>query len=379
MMTGELADLFTPYVSNASQAHQMQQKGQTPLEIFNQNQQLKPDKAQQGTMSVLDDIYHDIIKSSNKATIKGLYLYGTPGAGKTMMMDIFFNALPPNIQKMNIHFHEFMLQTHRALSHLRKNNDAANPLQIIAKAIKDVAKIICFDEFHVTDVADAMILKNLFQALFDHNIILIATSNFAPQQLYEGGIQRDQFLPFIDLLQTKCHIVHITAQYDYRQDDYRQTSDENKTPLWHLNTENGRRDFKLLFQQYSNDKAQQPPEIKFTDGRILKFHAQYPKIMLADFNQLCDTPLAAQDYLYLTEIFDIFFLINIPQLHQEDRNALKRFILLIDVLYSRKKHLICLAQTDIEAIYDGASHKDEVTRTISRLMEMENEKWKMQQ
>ena len=366
MMTGKLVDFFTPYISQQSQ-----QLKQTPFEIFNQNQQLKPDKAQQDTISVLDNIYHDIIKQSKKANIKGLYLYGTPGAGKTMMMDIFFNALPIN-HKMNIHFHEFMLQIHRALSHLRKSNDAANPLQIIAKAISNVTQIICFDEFHVTDVADAMILKNLFQALFDHHIILIATSNFAPQQLYEGGIQRDQFLPFIDLLQTRCQIVNINAQCDYRQ------TPENKTPLWHLDSANGKRDFTLLFQQYSRDKAQQPPEIAFADGRILKIHAQYPQIMLADFNQLCDTPLAAQDYLYLTEIFDIFFLINIPQLHQEDRNALKRFILLIDVLYSRKKHLICLAQTDIEAIYDGASHKDEVTRTISRLLEMENEKWIMQ-
>ncbi len=262
MMTGKLADFFTPYISNASQT---QQQGQSPLEIFNQNQQLQPDKAQQNTISVLDNIYHDIIKGGNKAKIKGLYLYGTPGAGKTMMMDIFFNALPSNIQKMNIHFHEFMLQIHQALSHLRKDGNTANPLQIIAKAIKNVTQIICFDEFHVTDVADAMILKNLFQNLFDHNIILIATSNFAPTQLYEGGIQRDQFLPFIDLLQVKCQIVNINAQCDYRQ------TPENKTPLWHLDTENGKRAFKLSFKQYTHDTTSNRPKSILLMGGFLKF------------------------------------------------------------------------------------------------------------
>ncbi|MCH9844001.1 MAG: cell division protein ZapE, partial [Alphaproteobacteria bacterium] len=221
--------------------------------------------------------------------------------------------------------------------------------------------------------ADAMILKNLFQALFSHNIILIATSNFAPQQLYQGGIQRDQFLPFIDLLQTKCQIVNINAQYDYRQAD-----ENSQTPLWHLNDANGKRNFTLMFQRYSRDKATKQPQITFADGRVIDILANYQPILLADFNHLCDTPLAAQDYLYLTDIFDIFFISNIPKLYQEDRNALKRFILLIDVLYSRKKHLICLAQTGIDAIYDGASHKDEVTRTISRLLEMENQQWIMQ-
>ncbi len=371
-----LAHYFLPYLSNDYQE-------QPPLETLHhlqKQQKISPDHAQNEAVTALNQIYLQIIQQQNQPKtinpfkksapdIKGLYLHGTPGAGKTMMMDLFFDALPTT-QKMSIHFHEFMLQIHRCLSQLRKTQ-TQNPLVFIANEICKICNIICFDEFHVTDVADAMILKNLFNALFDHQIILIATSNFSPDLLYKNGIQRDQFLPFIDLLNQQCHVFNITAQRDYRQSG-------TQTPLWHLNDTKGKRNFTLKLQQAIRDLPEESSDISFPDGRILTIHARYDKIISADFQQLCESPLAANDYLYLAEHFECFFLSNIPLLHQEDRNALKRFILLIDVLYSKKKQLICLAETAIHELYQGSSHHDEFERTLSRLLEMETEQWKAQ-
>ena len=283
-----------------------------------------------------------------------------------MMMDIFFDCLPTD-KKITLHFHEFMRQIHRCLHDLRAEQ-SDKKLEIIARQIAKIADIICFDEFHVTDITDAMLLKNLFQALFAKNIMLIATSNVMPDNLYLHGIQRDLFLPFIGLLKENCHILSIDAQQDYRGQNAEQ-------PFWYLNNPIDRRNFDRIYQKTIADEASNSNEFILPDQRKITLLACHAKTLRASFAQLCDTALAANDYLVLAENFDCFFISDIPQMAQQDRNALKRFILLIDVLYNEKKQLYCLAQSDILQIYQGASHKDEFDRTISRLLEMESDTW----
>ncbi len=337
---------------------------------------LRPDFAQNQAMIALFPFYQKFQgnfltrlwrKFRRPNPYDGFYLYGLPGSGKTVIMDIFF-ASAPTTKKLKIHFHEFMLQIHHALEALRKQNKA-QPLKIIATDLAKNCALICFDEFHVTDVGDAMLLKNLFTELFRRRIMLIATSNVAPKDLYQGGIARDQFLPFIVLLQKQCQTFAITALCDYRVGDMH-------TPLWYRCLGNGQADFLdfyAMFTQSSGDKIT-TPKIKLS-GVSLNVAEMVGRVLRVNFADLCDQAISVADYLALCEKFDSFFVQNIPCLQQEDRNALKRFILLIDLLYSKQKILVCLATTSPYDIYQGTTHRDEFERTISRLLEMGEPKW----
>ncbi|KAL6660896.1 hypothetical protein ACP70R_000280 [Stipagrostis hirtigluma subsp. patula] len=267
-----------------------------------------------------------IIQPSTYAPVKGLYLYGGVGTGKTMLMDLFYEQLPANWRKKRIHFHDFMLNVH---SRLQMHKGVSDPLEVVAAEISDEAIILCLDEFMVTDVADAMILNRLFRHLFSKGVILISTSNRAPDKLYEGGLQRDLFLPFIDTLKERCIVHPIGSAVDYRQLGSAEQGfyfvGKHYTTL-----------LKQKLQSLIGDEEPRPQTVEVPLGA--NGCAYFP------FEDLCDRPLGAADYFGLFKKFHTLALDGVPKFGYSNRTAAYRFVTLIDVMYENKARLLCTAE-----------------------------------
>ncbi|KAG7023421.1 AFG1-like ATPase [Cucurbita argyrosperma subsp. argyrosperma] len=234
-------------------------------------------------------LWSRFIPQSSYSPVKGLYLYGGVGTGKTMLMDLFFDQLPSNWRKKRIHFHDFMLNVH---SRLQRHKGVADPLEVVAGEISDEAILLCLDEFMVTDVADALILNRLFGHLFSNGVILVATSNRAPDKLYEGGLQRDLFLPFISTLKERCVTHEIGSATDYRK----MTSAERGFYF----VGNGASTFlKQKFQQLIGKSIAHPHEVEVVMGRILQVPSGANGCAYFPFEELCNKPLGAADYFGL--------------------------------------------------------------------------------
>lgn len=301
---------------------------------------------------------------------KGLHIYGGPGRGKSMLMDMFFDCLPDDIIKRRVHFHEFMIEVHdyihsrREVENINEGVDVALPM--LAERIAERARVLCFDEFHVTDVADAMILGRLFTALLDHDVIIVATSNWPPDELYKGGLQRDRFLPFIALLKNRLEVIHLDSPTDYRD----QEIDENGTYFWPLGRDTDRR-IEALFARLSENAPVK--SAKFTvKGRAIRVPKTAGGIARFTFSQLCEKPLGAEDYLGIARRYHTVFLENIPILTPDKRNEAKRLMILIDSLYENGTILAISAEAPPEKLYSGKDHGFEFERTISRLLEMQS-------
>ncbi len=300
-----------------------------------------------------------------KETPKGVYLHGGVGRGKSMIMDLFYKKVPSTTKKRRVHFHEFMIETHNWL-HQNRGEGMNDLLLHYATHVRKKTKLICFDEFHVTDVADAMILKRLFTALLEKNIIIVSTSNRAPDNLYEGGLKRDMFLPFIEILKTKMFVVQLDSGKDYRafsdpdQDMYYFFPRDDKTKIKLDN----------LFTELSGQAIAKIEKLKIK-GRALNVMAS-GDVARFTFYDLCEKPLGAEDYITIADKFDTVFIENIPALDASMRNEAKRFILLIDCLYEAKCRVILSAEKDIHKLYSGDDHAFEFDRTISRLLEMQS-------
>jgi len=297
--------------------------------------------------------------------IKGVYIYGGVGRGKSMLMDLFFDHVPGTIKKRRVHFHEFMIETHDWL-HAHRGSEMADLLPAYAQHVSGNLHLLCFDEFHVTDVADAMILGRLFTALIDQGVIVVATSNWAPDDLYQGGLQRELFLPFIVLLKKRLAIIHLDSDTDYRQ-----ISDPDQDvyyfyPLGQMTEQKVR----FLFDELVGGVQAQTKNLKIK-GRMMKVEHAGTAARFT-FSQLCEQPLGAEDYIKIAKEFDTVFVENTPVLKEEKRNEAKRFILLIDCLYEAKCRVIISAAENIHNLYDGSDHAFEFDRTISRLMEMQS-------
>lgn len=283
-----------------------------------------------------------------------------------MLMDLFFDACPISLKK-RVHFHAFMLEVH-AFVHLWRQKNTGDAISALAKQIRDSQQLLCFDEFHVSDIADAMILMRLFSKLFDLGLVVVITSNCHPNELYREGLQRALFLPFIGLLQEKSDVIELIATQDYRLSHLHAL----KTSYYYPLDEQAE---KFLWQSYNEVANFIPPKPHILEvlGRKVILSAVYKHIVLTSFDELCLHPLGAADYLEIATQFDLVILAGIPKLTKENHNEAKRFVTLIDALYEHKVKLICTAQVAIHELYTEGAGLFEFERTISRLIDMQSE------
>ena len=309
---------------------------------------------------------------NKKAPPPGLYLWGGVGRGKSMLMDLFFDVSTVEDRK-RVHFHAFMQEVHKRMHNFHeavkagKVSESTDPLVALSRVITDQAWILCFDEFHVTDIADAMILGRLFEALFEAGVVVVATSNRHPTDLYKDGLQREAFLPFIDMLGEKLDVLELDAGIDYRLDRLK-TMEVFLTPV------NAETDARLEqdFQSLSIGGRPEPVTLN-VQGREIEIPKVAEGVAMVDFADLCEKPLGAGDYLAIAECFHTLLLRGIPKLGPEKRNEAKRFVTLIDALYESKVNLICSAEAPPEELYTEGDGAFEFERTVSRLMEMQSE------
>ena len=308
--------------------------------------------------------------------VKGLYIHGSVGRGKTMLMDMFFELVPVR-RKRRVHFNDFMadvqdrIQKHRAA---RKNGDVKedDPIPPVARALADEAWILCFDEFSVTDIADAMILSRLFSALFANGVVLVATSNVAPTDLYRDGLNRQLFTPFIAILERHANVVSLDADKDYRLEKLA------RTPVYLTPADDAAG--RMMDETWATMTHGAPTTetVLTVKGRQVPVPRAAGTAARFSFTDLCEKPLGARDYKALADRFDTFFIDRVPVLDQTLRSATKRFILLIDTLYDRRKRLILSADVSPDRLYAGrlgVTEAFEFDRTASRLIEMQSRDW----
>ncbi len=296
---------------------------------------------------------------------RGLYIHGDVGRGKSMLMDLFF-ATAPIERKRRTHFHEFMLEVQRRLHALRRAGGRQDPLIAVAGEIAAASTLLCFDEFHVVDIADAMILGRLFTGLFDRGVVVVATSNWPPRRLYEDGLNRERFLPFIDLLLERLEVVALEGPVDYR------LSRLKDLPVYHhpLGSE-FEAQLDRLFHLLTDGQPAAPEDVTVGARRLVVPRAAAGVARL-DFRDLCAQPLGAADYLALTERFHTLILENVPLLTPDRRNQARRFMTLIDALYERRMMLFLSAEEPPERLYPEGDGAFEFRRTVSRLVEMQS-------
>jgi cell division protein ZapE len=336
---------------------------------------LKADPVQESAMCALDRLYQDIKLGARGGlafwkkveAIQGVYLYGGVGRGKSMLMDLFMNALPSTIAARRVHFHEFMVGVHHDLHRASMDGrDVNNALPRMAKQLAAEIRVLCFDEFHVTDITDAMILGRLFTALFKEGMIVVATSNWSPDDLYKGVLQRDLFMPFITLLKSKVETVYLDSPNDYRMQFLAQEG-TYFTPLGRAADAHA----EAIFTQLTAGASvlEERFEVK---GRMIIVSAAGGGVARFNFAELCEQPHGAEDYLAIAARYHTVFIERVPKMGYDRRNEAKRFLLLIDALYEAKTRVVFTAAALPDRLYVGDDHAYEFQRTVSRLQEMQS-------
>jgi len=309
-------------------------------------------------------------RGRNEDAPQGVYFYGGVGRGKTALMDVFFDSVEVT-RKRRVHFHAFMLDVHariHAWRQLAKDaNASGDPIPPVAAALAERAWLLCFDEFQVSDTADAMILARLFEALFANGVVVVTTSNRPPDDLYLGGLNRELFLPFIDMLKDQLDVLQLDGGQDYRLARLQQ-SPVYFSPL-------GADADTAMAETFGRltDHSETKPQILHVQGRNITVPAAVHGVARFGFAALCEQPLGAADYLEIAQQYHTVFLEGIPTLTLDKRNEARRLINLIDVLYDHRVNLICSAASAPGEIYVEGEGKFEFARTESRLFEMQSE------
>jgi len=290
---------------------------------------------------------------------RGVYMHGGVGRGKSFLMDCFFNAVPLK-RKTRLHFHEFMREVHRELADMHGTVD---PLKVLGERMSKRFRLICFDEFHVADITDAMILYRLLESLFEHGVSIVTTSNFHPDGLYPNGLHRDRILPAIELLKARLHVINVDHGIDYRQRTLEQV-EMYQTPL----SERADAAMSAAFERLAEAKDESP-ELHI-EHRVLKARRRAGGVVWFDFRELCGGPRSQNDYLELAARFHAVLVSGVPQMSPRLASEARRFTWLVDVMYDRRVKLILSAEVEAEALYTEGPLAHEFPRTVSRLHEM---------
>ncbi|MDO5654093.1 MAG: cell division protein ZapE [Brachymonas sp.] len=294
---------------------------------------------------------------------KGVYMYGGVGRGKSFLMDCFYEAVPIQ-RKTRLHFHEFMREVHRELGKLQGQQ---NPLRELGSQMAKRFKLICFDEFHISDVTDAMILHRLLESLFSNGVGFVTTSNFKPDALYPNGLHRDRILPAIDLLNEQLEVINVDHGVDYRLQSQEQLP-LYITPLG----PDADRMMEKAFAQIAGADAQPSTRPVQIGSREIAVIRRADEVAWFDFRELCDKPLSQNDYLELTSMFQTIMVSGVPKIQASMASMARRFTLLVDVLYDRHVKLVVSAATPPEQLYTEGLLAHEFVRTVSRLQEMQS-------
>lgn len=344
----------------------------TPLQRYQQDlaqQVIREDAAQAKAVSALQHVYDQILQQHNAPwwqrlrkpkPVNGVYMWGGVGRGKTYLMDCFFEALPIE-HKLRLHFYRFMERIHHDLRQLQGQ---VNPINQVAKQLAAEAQVLCFDEFVVIDIADAMILGLLFTALFEQGVTVITTSNVQPDDLYKGGLQRQQFLPAIEKIKHHTAVINVDSGVDYR------VQEGDDTPRYFTPLKGQAAQMKKQFQQL----AGQPIGDKtFTlAGRSVAINAVNDKAIWFEFDVICTEPRSASDYIALAKQFKTVLVSNVPKMRDKQNDEARRFIALVDEFYDAGVELILSAAVPIAELYQGERLDFEFARTVSRLNEMQS-------
>ncbi|WP_395340650.1 cell division protein ZapE [Ningiella sp. W23] len=301
-------------------------------------------------------------KGLKKPSIQGIYFYGGVGRGKTYLVDTFYECLPFK-EKMRVHFHRFMQRVHKELKLLDGKSD---PLQIIAKKIAGETRIICFDEFFVSDITDAMILGTLMEALFSHGIVLVATSNIIPDELYKNGLQRARFLPAIELINENTRVVNVDSGNDYRLRTL------EKAEIYHYPLDDeAQKNLERYFDQLSAEKGTQNCSVEI-EGRDIPVLRKAESVIMFEFRALCDGPRSQSDYIELSKEYNTVLLANVEQMGANMDDIARRFIAMVDEFYERKVKLIMSSEVALDSLYSDGRLSFEFQRCLSRLQEMQS-------
>jgi cell division protein ZapE len=353
-----------------------------PLDAFDagiQSGRWMDDAAQRAVLTELDRLHVALVANTPDSLfervlarftkpkkLSGMYIYGDVGRGKTFLMDLFYQSLPFE-EKQRLHFHHFMQMVHQQLNELRS---VADPLEIICERFAKNTRVLCFDEFFVSDIGDAMLLSGLLEGLFDRNVCLVTTSNVTPDGLYKDGLQRQRFLPAVALLKQHCRVIKLEAAQDYRLralTDARIYIDQSAIP-------NSEASLQGIFDSLVRGDVQINVSLDIED-RIIIAKKQSGDVVWFDFQQVCEGPRSAADYIEIAREFQTVLLSDVPLFNTSNEDAARRFMFLIDEFYDRKVNLILSAAVAPTALYQGQKFQFEFARTASRLIEMQTKEY----